>query len=378
MASVQEAAPPGERLARTAVVEPAVNKLRPVKLWAVVGVLFLIVEAIAIGGWLTSDGFTRTPAGPDPLPGYMNFFVRFWEIGGLFFGAIFLYFFMIRPWRREGHITLDGLLCIVFISAYWQDTLDNFFQPWFVYNSAFLNFGAWDPYILGWLSPNSGVMPEPIVWDMPLYLYFCFGGSIFCCWCMRKAKERWPQLGPAGLIGISFGVALVFDVVVEIPWLRMGLYSYPGSIDWLTLFHGHYYQYPIYEAFLIAAWLTGFACCRYFKNDKGQTLAERGIDELRVKGARRTGLRLLALTGIINTSFMLMYSLPSAIIGLYNSPWPEDVTSRSYFMNGAYCGPDKQQACSGPGVPVPRRDSAHLSPDGRLIVPEGTRLPSQE
>lgn len=371
MATIQEAIPAGGRRAGGLATEPTANRLKPVKLWAIFGVFFLSIEVIAIGGWLLS-GPERTPSGPDPLPGYMSFFVHFFEIGSVVGGAVFAYYFLIRPWRREGRITLDGLLCIVFVSTFWQDSLLNYFQPWYTWNNAFFNLGAWYPWVPGWLSPNSSVTVEPLLLGLPIYMYFNLGGAILLCRFMRMVKERRPQVGPVGLIAACWIAALAFDLLVEIPSLRTGVWAYPGGIEWLTLFHGHYYQFPIYEGLLVATWFTALASCRYFRNDKGQTFGERGLDELRVKGPKKTGVRFLALVGIINFAVMVAYSIPSAIVGLYSSPWPEDITSRSYFMNGAYCGEKKNQACGGPGVPIPRRDSAHLSPDGTLI-PAGTK-----
>src|SRR5438309_6507979 len=45
---------------------------------------------------------------------------------------------------------------------------------------------------------------------------------------------------------------------------------------------------------------TACAFLRYFRSDRGETLAERGVDDIRLSGKFRTGLRFLALTGFVN------------------------------------------------------------------------------
>jgi hypothetical protein len=75
-------------------------------------------------------------------------------------------------------------------------------------------------------------------------------------------------------------------------------------------------------------------------------------------------VQFLALAGAINATFLL-YNVPAAISGLYASPWPEDITRRSYFTNGI-CGSGTTYACSGPAIPIPRPDSLHVTPNGEL------------
>jgi hypothetical protein len=192
-------------------------------------------------------------------------------------------------------------------------------------------------------------------------------------WVMTRAKARWPHLGTFGVVMVGFAFFSIF-ALVEPPILMLGLWSYPGAIEWLTLFHGHYYQYPLNEWVVFATLMTAWTAFRHFRDDKGRTLAERGIDDLRVRGWRRTGIRFLALVGACNAIFLVTYTVPNAIAGLYASPWPKDVTDRSYLTDGL-CGPGTDYACSGPGIPIPRPDSAHVGVNGDLVVPAATRIP---
>src|SRR4051794_9993458 len=87
-------------------LQPRPNK--PIKAWAALGVAFLVVEVIAMGGWFTSGQMRRTPAGPTPIPSWMTVTAHGWEVLGLFAYAWFLWVFLIRPWKQEGRIGLDG------------------------------------------------------------------------------------------------------------------------------------------------------------------------------------------------------------------------------------------------------------------------------
>ena len=346
-------------------LQPKPNK--PIKAWAALGVVFLTIEIIAMGGWFFSGQMERTPAGPTPIPSWMSISAHTWEVLGLFAYAWFLWIFLIRPWKREGRIGLDGILCIVFQTMYWQDTLLNYFQPWSTYNTVFWNLGAWDPHILGWLSPNGNYNAEPLIWVMPIYVTLVFGPVVTGCWAMRKMRARWPQMSNWGLLASIFGLFVIFDLIMEPAFLMLGYYTYAGAIQKFSIFAGRYYQFPMYEAIIWPATYTVWAALRFFKDDKGRTIAERGVDDLKVSERGKTVTRWLALTGVCNLIFMVCYSIPAAIFGLHADPWPEDITKRSYLTDGL-CGPGTTYACPGPGNPVNRPDSIHVGPDGKLVT----------
>ena len=352
------------------------RRITPVKWWAWIGAAFLSFELYLFAAWLSSGQFRPTPSGPTPVPARMKWTIHGYEAIGLVFAAVFVYYFLIRPWRREGHITLDGLLTLVFLSLYWQDLMLNYFQPWVIYNAEAINFGSWFGNVPGWNWPNGNLMVEPFVWVFPVYAYIMFGIPVLGCVIMRKAKQRWPQLGKFGLAMVCFGVFVLVDLVLEPGMMLLGLFHYGGSIKWLTLFHGHYYQFPIYEAFWFPFILTVWACLRYYRNDKGQILAEHGIETLRVSRRQRTAIRFLALAGVFNVTFLFLYSGPMAVIHVKADAWPQDIQNRSYFTN-ELCGPGTSYACPGPGIPIPRPDSAHLTPYGTLVVPKGTKTPGR-
>jgi hypothetical protein len=192
---------------------------------------------------------------------------------------------------------------------------------------------------------------------------------------MRRAKARWPHFGTLQLLGCCFAFMVVLDLVLEVViWMPLGAYQYPGASH-LTIFGGTYHQFPIWEAPMFGAFLTGVAALRYFRNDKGETFAERGLHKLRISNGRKTALRFLALLAAGQAMFFLIYNLPVSIIAAHETTWPADITKRSYLTDGI-CGAGTNRACPGPSIPIENNDkSFYLSPTGKLIAPPGAQLP---
>lgn len=362
------ATPPAERLTRQQANQ-AERRATPVKWWAAVGVIFLAIEFYVMGSWLTG-GLVSTPDGPDPVPHFQNLIANAWQVGGIVALLAFVYFMLVRPWRREGRLTTNGLFTIVFMTIWWQDPLLNYFQHFMTYNTVLLNYGSWGADTPGWIAPRGEYFAEPIAWIGPIHVYvvcaFVFVGSAL----LGRARQRWPQMGKAGRVGLCFAFLTGFDLFFEPFMMLTGLYSFPGAIRSLSLFPGRYYQFPVYEALYWGATWTAWACVHHFRNDKGETLAERGASGLRVGPRASTAIRLLALIGICNLIYVVTYNVPHAITSLYADDWPAFVDTRSYLTD-QLCGPGTGYACPGPDVPIPRRTSAHVDDDGRTLVPAG-------
>ena len=338
------------------------------------GALFLVAETYAVTGWIISGNATRTPVGPTPVPGFMKAVIDVWQIGAPPLLCVFVYYFLIRPWRREGRITSDGLFTLAFATVFWQDTLANWIGIYITYNSYWFNYGNWVNSLPGWVAPNVNQIGEPVIGVFPYYVFGIFGRVILVNWLMRKAQARW-QLTPLKLVLWSTGLFIAFFAVFEPFMLRLGLYSYPSAIKGLTFNYGKYYQFPIYEALFWGTVNAAWACLRYFKDDKGHTLAERGVDDVQTSARAKTGLRFLALAGVCNAAFFFLYNVPLQFFVANGGPWPEDIVTRSYFTQGL-CGEGTTYHCPGPAIPLNRPDSVHVGPDGGVVVPDGTTVPA--
>lgn len=223
----------------------------PAIVWALAGAGFLVIQAIGYVGWFTSGDFQRTPTGPTPVPPSMERSVLIAQVVSVVAFVVFLVFFVLRPWRRARHVTLDVLLCLAFQFVFWQDDAMNIIQPQVVFNAALFNRGSWYAHLPGWISPNA----ELFAWPPLLYLAYTwglFGGAMLGGWLMGRMKQRWPQASTLRVVATLFAGFLVLEFIMEPLILRVGLWSYPGTIGWMTLFEGQRYQFPVYEGLLMA------------------------------------------------------------------------------------------------------------------------------
>ena len=345
--------------------------------WAAIGAVFFAAEVYVLGKWVTGPYFKRVPTGPSDPPTWMKAELVLSQIISVGLALWLLYWFLYRPWRREKRITTDGLLVAACFLMAWQDPFCSYFNNWFTYNSWLPNFGSWAMAVPGWVSPQKpgAMIAEPIFITFWTYAWLWFGIAMIGCAMMRKAKSQWTRLTDPRLVALLFVFMILVDFIAEgVLFLPLGWFVYPGGHT-PALFPDAYHKWPWHEGLLAAAWFTGLTCLRYFKNDKGQTVVERGVDTLRVSQRRKDLLRFFGLVGITNVIALASYNIPQAVMSARSGPWPKDVQSRSYFLDGL-CGVGTDTACPAPGVPLPRgADSARLSPDGKLVVPPGTELP---
>lgn len=352
------------------IVDPGAQERtgRPIVGWAVVGALFATLTLYIFIDYAFSGHFLKSvDKGKDQVPTLMEICIRGTEVFFVVGFVIFVYKVIYKPLRRDRHLGLDALLFVAFWGIMWQDPLYAYSQVSYSYHPAFVNISSWGGSIPGYLMPNADGIPYPIFAIIFAYPVTWLGMAMFGAWLMRKAKERWPSIGKAGLIGICFAAMVFVDIPAELIMVRFGFYTFPGAIEGWTIFFGHYYQFPLYEALTFPIPLTLFAALYYFRNDKGETLVERGLDRVKVHGWRRTGIRFLALLGVANVIWLLGYNIPSIIINLHQSNWPKDFETS--YLNPGLCGPGTEYACPGPEIPINRPNSIHIDPDGNAVMP---------
>ena len=111
----------------------------------------------------------------------------------------------------------------------------------------------------------------------------------------------------------------------------------------------------IYDILLNAR--TADKVVMYFKDDRGYTWAERGVEKLAISRSqgKKTLVRWLAMMGLFHTTMFFFYSLPMQLFSINGGAFPEDVPS--YLLNGL-CGGESGYECAAPDVAIPRSDSA--------------------
>lgn len=353
------------------------RKFKPVTVFAAVGIFFTLLEAYVIIKWISGPNFKPTPVGPSEVPTYMKVGLTGLTIIGIIMWVFCVWKFLIQPWRREGHITVDGLFTIAFVFIYWMDPFGDMVVPQFTYNAWLTNMGSWlndTPMVV---MANGHLIPEPYLLTGPLYLWCIFGVVVVANKLMKRAQDRFPQMGTFGLIGLTVVAFIIWDLFWELTFIRIGYWTYPTTPKMLTIFGDSWYRIHLTEPIMWGTTWALFACLRYFKNDKGQTVAERGIENVKGGAAKLTALRYFALYGVISLAFLLGYVIPTNAIAINGDEWPKDTLERSYFTNGI-CGDGTTYACPGQGTPIPREKSAHVDPDGKLVqgvIPQSPRVP---
>lgn len=88
------------------------SPVKPVRIWAAIGGAILAFQLYVWIRWITGPNFERVPTGPSDPPMFMKAILMTWT-GVIVVGLpASLYYFIIRPWRRERRITLDGMLLV--------------------------------------------------------------------------------------------------------------------------------------------------------------------------------------------------------------------------------------------------------------------------
>jgi Spirocyclase AveC-like len=246
--------------------------------------------------------------------------------------------------------------------------LSVFGQHWFTYNAYLVNFGSVMTVIPGVTSLNArGVgQPFPILFMPALYVAGVVPLSILGCAIMRRLRERYG-LSSGQLVLACFLLMLLVDVIGEgIVLIPLGFWSYEGAH--LALFPSHVWRYPFQEGIHAAGFFTAVTCVRFFVDDAGATIAERGLSSLRIGPGKRLLVRFLAVLALVQGGFLVVYHLPEALWGLNSTSWPHAAQHESYFTNGI-CGPHVNRACPGPGIPNGRPGSTYVNFEGALVRP---------
>jgi Spirocyclase AveC-like len=334
--------------------------------WAIVGAAFLAFTVYLIVAWVVGPYFRSVSPGPIQPPTWMKAVQVTWMALGIPLTGWVLWRFLVAPWRRDGRPTTDGLMALACLLLVVQDPWSSYVQHWFTYNAWLPNMGSWVNGIPGWIAygkPGAQV-PEPILWSPFMYCYAFFAITVTGSGFMRRCASRWPSLGAIRLFALCAVFMFGVDVVLEgVLFLPLGFFSYAGG-HW-AIFPEAYHKFPAHEAVFAGTMFAVLASVRYFVDDRGHSVAERGIDTVRTRPAMKAGVRFLAIFGVFSVAVLTCYNIPSAIMAANSTAWPSDVQKRSYLMDHI-CGQATGRACPGPGLPIAR---GHATIPPRHIVP---------
>jgi hypothetical protein len=352
------------------------RKTAPVVIWAGCGAACLIFFFWIWAKWITGPFFKTVEYGPSVPPTWMKTVLIVWQAAGILLAVYLIYKFVVQPWRRDRHVGFDGMIGLASFFVVFWDAISNYFGNWFTYNAYMINFGSWFSELPGWLAQGKpgAMISYPILFIFPFYIYCFIGIGILGCWVMRTAKNIRPSLSNLQLVGICFVIMFFVDILLEgCIWAPMGIIVYIGG-HW-GIFPESYHKFPLHEAVCVAATFTWTAGLRYFKNDKGETLCERGIEDLRISNGRKHVLRFLAMVAYMSLIVLVAYHLGSTFFGANSTEWSAEFQKRSYLTNHL-CGDETTWACPSPNLPNPRSggQATHVGPNGEIYGPDDKLL----
>lgn len=323
---------------------PAFTRVVPVRGWGTFGAVVLAAQAALLMRWIASPYFHHVGSGATPVPFWMKLTLVGWQVALPVAGCTVVYLFVVRPWRRDRRLTVDGLLVCAFATLWVQDPMSAYGGEWFTYNAWLVNMGSWVHNVPGWMT--NGTPEHQIAYPLLIvpgaYICIFLLVSRLGCWVMRSVKNRYPAMGRVPLVASCFVAMALFDVVFEgIIFMPLGAWEYPGG-HW-AIFANTYHKYPLNEALTTGLIFTAFAAIRYFVDDRGQTVAERGSEAIAGRDRTQWTVRVLAVTGLVQLAMFCGYTAPNFVFGLHSTSWNQDTQSRSYLTYT--CGPSVGIAC---------------------------------
>lgn len=344
---------------------PASAKATATKFWILMGAVWFALFLYCMIGWVTGPDFAPVTFGRDKASADYVLLIRGMEIFMVVLTAWLLYLFVVKPFFRDGQLSFDGLFFLACFILVLQEPWHAWIRPQLLYNDIFINYGSWMGY-LPVSNPTAHRTPLPIAFAGLGYFWIVAGPA----WCgsrlMARGKARDPRISTTRLVGLCFLGFCIFDLIIESFILRTGMFIYPSTIPELTLFAGTPHQFPLYETLSWAGTYTVLACVHFFRNDKGETWADRNFESLAIPAPLKTFARWLAIMGLCQIGMLATYNLPYMFWALHGGKFT--VTEESHpWLTAGLCGPSTPYDCPGPGVPFARLDS----PTNRIVSPTG-------
>jgi len=337
----------------------------PVKFFSVLGVIVAAVYAEVLFRWVTGPYFKASPVGADAIPAWELNLIRFSEVFCAALILLFLWILLVKPWIRDKRISWDGMLMLSLLSMWVLDPICNYFNFTFMYNAYWINRGSWCLYLPGWQSPRGSNLPEPFFLMGGIYLWWTTINVLVFSWTLRKLRLWMPTYSMLVHIPIGYAVICALDMILELPACFTGLFAYPGAPAWATLWAGTPHQFPLYETFFMNFNYTSIGLLRFYRDDKGESWAEKGVSRMNLSASAKTTLRFFALVGFCNVSYFIVYFMPYNWMAMQADTFPKYPS----YMRYEICGQGTPYACPSREVPVQSRHSLAIGPDDPRLSP---------
>lgn len=317
---------------------------------ALAGGPFLLWQAWNYVAWLA--------AGPRAVTAYRDHHVAAWGAARVFEAAIVvaslgIATFVVRGCLRERRLTFDAQIVLAGALLVWWDPITNFIQPLFLYSSEWTNLNTWcgqAPFVI---NPQCGALPEPIVFIPLVYSFGFLGCAVIVNGIMAALRRRRPDLPAAGLVAAGLVGGMTIYLVMDSVMMRLNLWKWAGYPDALSIF-GKQSKIPLSTALAAMVFFGSLVSVRFFRDDRGRTVFERGLDHLPAR--RRALLSFAAFVGFTQVVFAVTITL-TIVPGPYASPWPTYPahTVNGLCDNGAFHGTAYGPCPGNPGYRAPLR-----------------------
>lgn len=302
--------------------------------WALAGLFWCVIAGQAVVRWVFSDEqFSPAPIiGPDQMSDGRMVALRCFEALSTLVLVWFLWYCVVKPWRKNRRLSLDGKFVIGGLCALGADAFLNIHSYLFAWNGNNVDMGVWSSFMPFHNHEASSRYAESVLWGPPMYVYFCAGVAIVACRYAVPLRERYPNMSNATLFSLVWLGEFAFDFVVENIAIRATHgYAYAQTYGPLTIWDGSVHQFPLYESILVATLGALFTWMRMkaMEDPDGLSPVERGFE--RWRPGMQPFVRTFAVIGFCCVSIVLVYHLTFNWLGLVGTSYAD---LPSYLLAG--------------------------------------------
>ena len=287
-------------------------------LWALLGVISLAIALEVWIRWIASP--TQFAAAPiNNADHYANarlIGLRVTEVVSAVVLVWLMWATVARPLKRDRKLGIDGKIAIACLIGCITDGLLDVYKYLFAWNAHSVNLGSWSQFMPFHSSSANPRYAEALIWGIPMYVYFCIGVALAGCAIVKRLRARYPQISNVAALGVVFGLACVFDFIVENAIIHTTqAYAFSRTPSSVTVWAGKLYQFPLYETLCVGALGTIFTALRLSAIDSpdGISFLETGFQ--RFRPGLREPVRVLAVIGFAITMLVVVYHIPVNWLG---------------------------------------------------------------
>jgi len=324
-----------------ATVRPAARvRATPATVLAGLGLMLFAYQAWTIAGWLADGPFQITA---ERESGTTSLYAARALEATILVSTVAIATVVARRCLRERRLTVDAMLIAGMGSAAFWDPIYNWITPAWLYSSNWINVNDWFANAPLVLNPDAGSMPWPIVPVLVGYSFWGVGFAMVVNVVMHRARGRRPAISSAALVAIAFGVSGVVTAIAFNVFRAFDLMDAPGYR--LAILGDSLSVFFFYSGGLA---FGAVACLRFFTDDRGRIVTQRGLDAIAPR--RRRAVSLLATMAACQLIVVIGWGLMTVPASLYSSPYPK---TPSHLINGLCDAPGASGTSYGrcPGSP---------------------------